>query len=54
MLVSPGYEYAVEYALEYGLLRLQQSTRTRLGVQVMTVVLGAFQPSTRALRKCTS
>ena len=33
-------EYAVEYALEYGFLRLSSETRERLGIPVMLVELG--------------
>ena len=34
-----GKNYAVEYALEYGVLRLSPASRARLGVPVRTVVL---------------
>ncbi|XP_077187770.1 membralin isoform X2 [Paroedura picta] len=37
--VWPQEEYIVEYSLEYGFLRLSQSTRQRLGIPVMVVTL---------------
>ena len=33
-------EYAVEYALEYGFLRLSPETRKKLGIPVMLIELG--------------
>lgn len=36
----PQEEYMVEYSLEYGFLRLSQSTRQRLNIPVMVVTLG--------------
>lgn len=36
----PHEEYIVEYSLEYGFLRLSQSTRQRLSIPVMVVTLG--------------
>ncbi|MEQ2186288.1 hypothetical protein GOODEAATRI_027090, partial [Goodea atripinnis] len=38
--VWPQDEYIVEYSLEYGFLRLSQSTRQRLNIPVMVVTLG--------------
>lgn len=38
--VWPQEEYIVEYSLEYGFLRLSQSTRQRLNIPVMVVTLG--------------
>lgn len=38
--VWPQEEYIVEYSLEYGFLRLSQSTRQRLSIPVMVVTLG--------------
>ncbi|CAF92869.1 unnamed protein product, partial [Tetraodon nigroviridis] len=38
--VWPHEEYIVEYSLEYGFLRLSQSTRQRLNIPVMVVTLG--------------
>lgn len=38
----PHEEYIVEYSLEYGFLRLSQSTRQRLNIPVMVVTLGEF------------
>ncbi|PIO22662.1 hypothetical protein AB205_0041700, partial [Aquarana catesbeiana] len=37
--VWPQEEYIVEYSLEYGFLRLSQSTRQRLNIPVMVVTL---------------
>ncbi|XP_042198655.1 membralin isoform X1 [Callorhinchus milii] len=37
--VWPQEEYIVEYSLEYGFLRLSQSTRQRLNIPVMVVIL---------------
>lgn len=36
----------VEYSLEYGFLRLSQSTRQRLHIPVMVVTLGESPPTT--------
>ncbi|MBN3304781.1 MBRL protein, partial [Amia calva] len=38
--VWPQEEYIVEYSLEYGFLRLSQTTRQRLNIPVMVVTLG--------------
>uniref|UniRef100_A0A3P9A283 Transmembrane protein 259 n=1 Tax=Esox lucius TaxID=8010 RepID=A0A3P9A283_ESOLU len=38
-LVWPQEEYIVEYSLEYGFLRLSQTTRQRLNIPVMVVTL---------------
>uniref|UniRef100_A0A667YY14 Transmembrane protein 259 n=1 Tax=Myripristis murdjan TaxID=586833 RepID=A0A667YY14_9TELE len=38
-VVWPQEEYIVEYSLEYGFLRLSQSTRQRLNIPVMVVTL---------------
>lgn len=38
--VWPQDEYIVEYALEFGFLRLSQATRQRLSIPVMVVTLG--------------
>ena len=35
-------EYAVEYALEYGFLRLSPESRKKLGIPVLLVELGKF------------
>lgn len=35
-------EYAVEYALEYGFLRLSAESRKKLGIPVLLVELGEF------------
>ncbi|MBN3270470.1 MBRL protein, partial [Polyodon spathula] len=43
--VWPQEEYIVEYTLEYGFLRLSQTTRQRLNVPVMVVTLGVSPPS---------
>lgn len=40
LAVWPQEEYIVEYSLEYGFLRLSQSTRQRLSIPVMVVTLG--------------
>lgn len=40
LVVWPQEEYIVEYSLEYGFLRLSQSTRQRLSIPVMVVTLG--------------
>lgn len=40
LTVWPHEEYIVEYSLEYGFLRLSQSTRQRLNIPVMVVTLG--------------
>ena len=39
ILVWSNYEYIVEYALEYGFLRLSPATRQRLNIPVKIVVL---------------
>ncbi|POI24377.1 hypothetical protein CIB84_011873, partial [Bambusicola thoracicus] len=39
LAVWPQEEYIVEYSLEYGFLRLSQSTRQRLSIPVMVVTL---------------
>uniref|UniRef100_A0A3B3ZAU9 Uncharacterized protein n=1 Tax=Periophthalmus magnuspinnatus TaxID=409849 RepID=A0A3B3ZAU9_9GOBI len=39
LVVWPQEEYIVEYSLEYGFLRLSQSTRQRLNIPVMIVTL---------------
>lgn len=44
--VWPQEEYMVEYSLEYGFLRLSQSTRQRLHIPVMVVTLGEAPPIT--------
>lgn len=36
-------EYAVEYALEYGFLRLSSESRKKLGIPVLLVELGKLQ-----------
>lgn len=41
--VWPQEEYIVEYSLEYGFLRLSQSTRQRLSIPVMVVTLGEWE-----------
>ena len=33
-------EHAMEYAMEYGFLRLSHETRKKLGITVMTIELG--------------
>lgn len=38
----------VEYSLEYGFLRLSQSTRQRLHIPVMVVTLGEAPPSSHS------
>jgi hypothetical protein len=38
--VWPEEKYIVEYALEYGFLRLSPKTRQRLNITVMLVTLG--------------
>lgn len=40
LTVWPQEEYIVEYSLEYGFLRLSQSTRQKLNIPVMVVTLG--------------
>ena len=40
--VWPEEKYIVEYALEYGFLRLSPSTRQRLNITVMLVTLGMY------------
>lgn len=42
LAVWPQEEYIVEYSLEYGFLRLSQSTRQRLSIPVMVVTLGEW------------
>ena len=39
-IVWPEEKYIVEYALEYGFLRLSPKTRHRLNITVMLVTLG--------------
>lgn len=36
-------EYAVEYALEYGFLRLSAESRKKLGIPVLLVELGKLE-----------
>ena len=41
--VWPEEKYIVEYALEYGFLRLSPKTRQRLNITVTLVTLGQFE-----------
>ena len=40
--VWPEERYIVEYALEYGFLRLSPKTRSALNISVMLITLGMF------------
>lgn len=42
-IVWPEEKYIVEYALEYGFLRLSPKTRQKLNITVMLVTLGKYQ-----------
>lgn len=42
----------VEYSLEYGFLRLSQSTRQRLNIPVMVVTLGETSSVSLTLSLC--
>ncbi|NWT58737.1 MBRL protein, partial [Erythrocercus mccallii] len=47
--VWPQEEYIVEYSLEYGFLRLSQSTRQRLSIPVMVVTLDTHQTRSQTI-----
>ena len=48
--VWPEEKYIVEYALEYGFLRLSPKTRQRLNITVTLVTLGQFESLTLPVR----
>lgn len=54
LTVWPHEEYIVEYSLEYGFLRLSQSTRQRLNIPVMVVTLGKISSLSPCLRVSVS